>query len=118
MEFAEAKKKREELRAHPLVVRWMEVFWRSLYKEEGALHHEAYVGLQLRLRKALHKTFNLEEEEESARSEWIHDNHRFVPGAADDMGVLPSSFSMDKQTFMQSLFEVVDIWTVTLDSAE
>lgn len=104
---------RRALKEHPKIVQWIHVYWQTFCKNRydavsksfvNQMSEDDFVLLEMKIAKALYPVFNKEHAERLARRDWKHDSQG-----------LPT---MDVARFSNSIFELVDIWTVSLDVEE
>ena len=105
-------KKRYELRHHDDVMEQLQLWWytalRSMQSGDVADAHELvrerYVEVSIRIYKAMIEDFDLREAEKSAADDWEHDSR----GAT----------TLGRERFMDSMFELADVWTHSMEPIE
>lgn len=103
MYTVESKRARRKLREDPEVIQNIQKFWQLLDKDsDGKLTEQGYSDLYVRICKVIRPTFELEQ----AQKEVSVDFKRDARGAK----------SLTYEVFFDSMFELVDIWTVDIRS--
>ena len=105
-------KKRYELRHNEEVVEQLQLWWdtalRSMQSGNDSDAHELvcerYVEFSIRIYKAMIENFDLAEAEQSARDDW-EDDSRGEP-------------TLGRERFMDSMFELADVWTHSMEPVE
>ena len=99
---------RRALRAHPKVVAWIEVYWRTFpLKSTMGITKQQYLAQHALMFKALHATYDPKEAYEQGQNDW-----------ARDVWFSSSPHYLDAESFGDALFEVVDLWTLTVSAEE
>jgi len=98
-------KRRKALKRHPQIVQVLQELWELVNPDlENSLHKENFIALMIRLHCLMNpKPGDLDNVMELAEEDWIRD-----AGGFD---------TISKQKFLESIFELIDIWTksVTLE---
>jgi hypothetical protein len=104
-EWAIASRKR--LRTNKSIVRWLQKYWDTFASDGETIGRDAVIAVQTKFCKALFdpEDWSLPEATQAAETEW-----------AREMGATAQTMSRDM--FFDSLFEIVDVWTLEIDSNE
>lgn len=96
---------RSKIRNHPRVRAAMLRFWDTFQKDvKYGIMRDTYVQVTMLMCKALYKKFNEDEAKKIALGEWKRDTGNKV--------------GLDQESYLLSLFELVDIWTTSVDPLE
>lgn len=97
--------KRAKIKQDPFLQRSIRQFWDMVPKTKGKITEREYKKAHLRLCKAIHHNFNLGYARRLGVIEWIRDR---------DLG----GEHMSYQSWLDSIFQLVDLWTVSTDVTE
>ncbi len=109
-ETAEAREQRKKLQDDKEVKRWLRVYWNTFQKEHRTLSNllrkEPALGMQLCMCKALFaaEDWDLQTVLKQVQREWTKE--------------VGWEKTMNQKQFEDSLFEVVDVWTMEIDPVE
>jgi hypothetical protein len=110
-ESTSARRVRNQLRYHPDIVRWIDVYWSTFHMsassvpmKDHTITKDDYVKVHHRITKALWLDFNLPDATRLADHDWTMDT------LGGDV--------MKYEQYSHSLFELVDIWTTSLEVEE
>ena len=98
---------RKSLRSNKTIVKWLTKYWNTFASKGETVEREAVIALQVKFCKALFDPddWSLDECKQAAETEW----EREMGSAAE---------TMSREAFFDSLFEIVDVWTLEIDPTE
>ena len=104
-DLPEMKAKRAALREHPDVISALNVWWDITDADgNGVIDRDEYILLGKALYRVIINDGNEKAAQESAENDWEEDCR--------------GNETMDEALFKQAIFELVDLWTDTLDAVE
>jgi hypothetical protein len=103
----DALESRQSLRSNKTIVKWLKKYWDTFPSKGKTIERVEVIALQVKFCKVLFDPddWSLDECKQAAETEWER-----------EMG--SGTQTMSREAFFDSLFEIVDVWTLEIDPAE